>query len=96
MKSQWHLGINIPMKVKSLNAWRLQNKSLPQPHGPYINQKSNTIKYLVSCTPIGLVNYMSPTNWGIRNTCLVESCDLQPVICYSLQGIQLYRTTSQK
>lgn len=40
-------------------------------------KKANTIKYLVSCTPNGLVNYISP-GFGSRitDTCLVESCDL--------------------
>lgn len=39
-------------------------------------KKANTIKYLVSCTPNGLVNYISPGFGGrITDTCLVESCD---------------------
>ncbi|KAJ8982163.1 hypothetical protein NQ317_013948 [Molorchus minor] len=38
--------------------------------------KANTIKYLISCTPNGLVNYISPGFEGrITDTCLVESCD---------------------
>ena len=46
-------------------------------------KKGNTIKYLVSCTPNGLVNYISPGYGGrITDTCLVETCDflesLQP------------------
>ncbi|GBP46769.1 hypothetical protein EVAR_10736_1 [Eumeta japonica] len=46
-------------------------------------QKANTIKYLVSCTPNGLINYISPGYGGrITDTCLVEQCDfircLQP------------------
>ena len=46
-------------------------------------KKANTIKYLVSCTPNGLVNYISPGYGGrISDTLLVESCDfiqcLQP------------------
>lgn len=49
-------------------------------------KKANTIKYLVSCTPKGLVNYISPGYGGrITDTCLVESCDfikcLQPGLC---------------
>jgi hypothetical protein len=49
-------------------------------------KKANTIKYLVSCTPNGLVNYISPGYGGrITDTCLVESCDfikcLQPGMC---------------
>ncbi|XP_023951319.2 uncharacterized protein LOC112055435 [Bicyclus anynana] len=39
-------------------------------------KKANTIKYLVSCTPNGLVNYVSPGYGGrVTDTCLVESCD---------------------
>lgn len=44
---------------------------------------ANTIKYLVSCTPNSVVNYISP-GYGARitDTCLVKSCDyikcLQP------------------
>ncbi|GBP65775.1 hypothetical protein EVAR_30833_1 [Eumeta japonica] len=46
-------------------------------------KKANTIKYLVSCTPNGLINYISPGYGGrITDTCLVEQCDfircLQP------------------
>lgn len=46
-------------------------------------KKANTIKYLVSCTPNGLVNYISRGYGGrITDTCLVGSCDfikcLQP------------------
>ncbi|XP_047527061.1 uncharacterized protein LOC125064183 [Vanessa atalanta] len=39
-------------------------------------KKANTIKYLISCTPNGLVNYIS-LGFGGRttDTCLVESCD---------------------
>ncbi|KOB68050.1 Uncharacterized protein OBRU01_12991 [Operophtera brumata] len=49
-------------------------------------KKANTIKHLVSCTPNGLVNYISPGYGGrITDTCLVESCDfmkcLQPGMC---------------
>lgn len=49
-------------------------------------KKANTIKYLISCTPNGLVNYISPGFGGrITDTCLVESCDfvkcLQPGMC---------------
>lgn len=49
-------------------------------------KKANTIKYLVSCTPNGLVNYVSPGYGGrITDTCLVESCDffkcLHPSMC---------------
>lgn len=49
-------------------------------------KKANTIKYLVSCTPNGLVNYISPGYGGrITDTCLVETCDflkcLQPGMC---------------
>lgn len=49
-------------------------------------KKANTIKYLVSCTPNGLVNYISPGYGGrITDTSLVESCDfikcLQPGMC---------------
>lgn len=39
-------------------------------------KKANTIKYLISCTPSGLVNYISPGFGGrTTDTCLVESCD---------------------
>ncbi|XP_026736463.1 uncharacterized protein LOC113500018 [Trichoplusia ni] len=39
-------------------------------------KKANTIKYLISCTPNGLVNYISPGFGGrTTDTCLVESCD---------------------
>lgn len=39
-------------------------------------KKANTIKYLISCTPSGLVNYISPGFGGrITDTCLVETCD---------------------
>lgn len=39
-------------------------------------KKANTIKYLISCTPNGLVNYVSPGFGGrTTDTCLVESCD---------------------
>ena len=39
-------------------------------------KKANTLKYLMSCTPNGLVNYISPGFGGrITDTCLVESCD---------------------
>ncbi|XP_060801538.1 uncharacterized protein LOC106142105 [Amyelois transitella] len=39
-------------------------------------KKANTIKYLVSCTPNGLVNFISPGYGGrITDTCLVETCD---------------------
>lgn len=39
-------------------------------------KKANTIKYLVSCTPNGLINFISPGYGGrITDTCLVESCD---------------------
>ncbi|XP_050675500.1 uncharacterized protein LOC126972657 [Leptidea sinapis] len=46
-------------------------------------KKANTIKYLVSCTPNGLINYNSPGYGGrITDTLSVESCDfikcLQP------------------
>lgn len=49
-------------------------------------KKANTIKYLVSCTPNGLVNYVSPGYGGrVTDTCLVETCDfikcLQPPTC---------------
>ncbi|XP_047997647.1 uncharacterized protein LOC125235212 [Leguminivora glycinivorella] len=38
-------------------------------------KKSNT-KYLISCTPNGLVNYISPGFGGrTTDTCIVESCD---------------------
>ncbi|XP_028176892.1 uncharacterized protein LOC114364789 [Ostrinia furnacalis] len=39
-------------------------------------KKANTIKYLISCTPNGLVNYISPGFGGrTSDTCIVESCD---------------------
>ncbi|XP_047039351.1 uncharacterized protein LOC124644159 [Helicoverpa zea] len=39
-------------------------------------KKANTIKYLISCTPNGLVNYISQGFGGrTTDTCLVESCD---------------------
>lgn len=39
-------------------------------------KKANTIKYLISCTPNGLVNYVSPGFGGrTTDTCLVEACD---------------------
>lgn len=39
-------------------------------------KKANTIKYLISCTPNGLVNYVSPGFGGrTTGTCVVESCD---------------------
>ncbi|KAL4707953.1 hypothetical protein ACJJTC_013744 [Scirpophaga incertulas] len=39
-------------------------------------KKANTIKYLISCTPNGLVNYMSPGFGGrTSDTCILESCD---------------------
>lgn len=39
-------------------------------------KKANTIKYLISCTPNGLVNYISPGFGGrASDTCIVESCD---------------------
>ncbi|XP_046976563.1 uncharacterized protein LOC124542681 isoform X1 [Vanessa cardui] len=39
-------------------------------------KKTNIIKYLISCTPNGLVNYVSPGFGGrTTDTCLVESCD---------------------
>lgn len=39
-------------------------------------KKANTIKYLISCTPNGLVNYISPGFGGrTSDTCVVESCD---------------------
>lgn len=39
-------------------------------------KKANTIKYLISCTPNGLVNYISPGFGGrTTDTCLVKSCD---------------------
>lgn len=39
-------------------------------------KNANTIKYLISCTPNGLVNYVSPGFGGrITDTCLVEYCD---------------------
>lgn len=39
-------------------------------------KKANTIKYLISCTPNGLVNYISEGFGGrTTDTCLVESCD---------------------
>lgn len=39
-------------------------------------KKANTIKYLISCTPNGLVNYISPGFGGrTSDTCMVESCD---------------------
>ncbi|XP_035447531.2 uncharacterized protein LOC118274205 [Spodoptera frugiperda] len=39
-------------------------------------KKTNTIKYLISCTPNGLVNYISPGFGGrTTDTCVVESCD---------------------
>lgn len=39
-------------------------------------KKANTIKYLVSCTPNGLVNFISPGYGGrITDTCLVETCN---------------------
>ncbi|XP_045452400.1 uncharacterized protein LOC123661489 [Melitaea cinxia] len=39
-------------------------------------KKANTIKYLISCTPNGLVNYISPGFGGrTTDTCVVESCD---------------------
>lgn len=46
-------------------------------------KKANTIKYLVSCTPNGLVNYISSGYGGrITDTCIVETSDfskyLQP------------------
>ena len=49
-------------------------------------KQANTIKYLVSFTPNGLVNYISPGFEGrITDTCLIESCDfiksLQPGTC---------------
>ncbi|XP_048000118.1 uncharacterized protein LOC125237175 isoform X1 [Leguminivora glycinivorella] len=49
-------------------------------------KKANTIKYLISCTPNGLVNFISPGYGGrVTDTCLVESCDfikcLQPSMC---------------
>ncbi|KAH9642172.1 hypothetical protein HF086_002328 [Spodoptera exigua] len=49
-------------------------------------KKTNTIKYLVSCSPNGLVNYISPGYGGrITDTCLVETCDfincLEPGMC---------------
>lgn len=49
-------------------------------------KKANTIKYLVSCTPNGLVNYISPGYGGrVTDTCLVETCDfikcLEPGMC---------------
>lgn len=49
-------------------------------------KKANTIKYLISCTPNGLVNYISPGFGGrITDTFLVESCDflktLKPGMC---------------
>ncbi|KAF9808767.1 hypothetical protein SFRURICE_016284, partial [Spodoptera frugiperda] len=40
------------------------------------DKKTNTIKYLISCTPNGLVNYISPGFGGrTTDTCVVESCD---------------------
>ncbi|KAL4706943.1 hypothetical protein ACJJTC_005212 [Scirpophaga incertulas] len=49
-------------------------------------EKANTIKYLVSCSPNGLVNYISPGYGGrVTDTCLVETCDfikcLEPGMC---------------
>lgn len=39
-------------------------------------KKANTLKYLISCTPNGLVNYISPGFGGrATDTCIVESCD---------------------
>lgn len=39
-------------------------------------KKANTIKYLVSTTPNGLVNYISQGYGGrISDVCLVETCD---------------------
>lgn len=46
-------------------------------------KKANTIKYLISCTPNGLINYISSGYGGrITDTCIVETSDfskcLQP------------------
>lgn len=46
-------------------------------------KKANTIKYLISCTPNGLINYISNGYGGrITDTCIVETSDfskcLQP------------------
>lgn len=39
-------------------------------------KKANTVKYLISSTPNGLVNYISPGYGGrISDACLVENCD---------------------
>ncbi|XP_048487349.1 uncharacterized protein LOC119692329 isoform X1 [Plutella xylostella] len=49
-------------------------------------KKANTIKYLISCTPNGLINYISYGYGGrITDTCIVETSDfskcLQPNMC---------------
>lgn len=49
-------------------------------------KKANSMNYLVSCTPNGLVNYISLGYGGrITDTCLVETCNfidfLQPKMC---------------
>ncbi|KAG5862053.1 hypothetical protein JTB14_016729 [Gonioctena quinquepunctata] len=60
------LGIEVQKPSKALN----QSLSLSK------FKKADTIKYLVSCTPNGLVNYIPPGyEERITDTCLVESCD---------------------
>lgn len=49
-------------------------------------KKANTMKYLISCTPNGLINYISPGFGGrTTDTCVVETCDflktLKPGMC---------------
>ncbi|XP_047021860.1 uncharacterized protein LOC124631486 [Helicoverpa zea] len=70
------------LEIEVLMPSRALSQSLPWSE----HKKSKTIKYLVSCTPNGLVNYISPGYGGrITDTCLVESCDfikcLQPGMC---------------
>lgn len=52
------------------------SKALNQARSWSDYKKANTIEYLVSCTPNGLVNFISPGYGGrISDTCLVEPCD---------------------
>lgn len=55
-------------------------------------KKANTIKYLVSCTPNGLVNYISNGYGGrITDTCIVETSDFSKCLQPSMWVMALSR-----
>ncbi|XP_063897403.1 uncharacterized protein LOC126055636 [Helicoverpa armigera] len=71
-----HKYYNVSCIIDCLEKVQKPSKSVNQALTWSEYKKANTIKYLISCTPNGLVNYISQ-GFGCRttDTCLVESCD---------------------